>query len=306
MAKDPYKLLEVSKTATDDEIRKSYRKLAKKYHPDVNKDNPKAAEKFKEISAAYTLLSDENLRRQYDTGEVDASGQQQAPFGFGGGGMRGGQFQQADGFDDMSELFSSLFGMNMGGMRGAGMDGMGATRRTYARPSKGADVRYKMTLTFPESLEGGTKRVRMGNGQTLDVKIPRGVDNGATLRLRGKGQPGQHGGPSGDAKVDITVKNHKYLTRDRDNIHLTLPISLQEAVLGASVRISMPSGTVQVKIPAGTNTGKTMRLKGKGLKNGDLYVTLQIILENPSAESLKTWASEAKSSDFNPRQGIFN
>jgi len=187
MAKNPYKLLGVKKSASDAEIRKAYRALAKKYHPDVNKDKPHMAEKFKEISAAYTLLSDKDMKKRYDSGQVDGSGQQQNPFGggrspfgtgFGGmGGMGGGRGASMGGQDDMAELFSSLFGMNMGGMQG----GMQQRRRP---PQKGADIRYKVSLPFIDSITGGTKKLSGG----LTVKIPKGVDEGQVLRVIGKGK----------------------------------------------------------------------------------------------------------------------
>ncbi len=299
MAKDPYKLLGVPKTASEAEIRKAYRALAKKLHPDVNPGDEAAAERFKEISAAYNLLSDEDLRARYDSGQVDASGQQQAPFGFGQGGFGGGfqnrQFEGGD-IDEMADLFSSLFGMNMGARTDP-------RRSQYVRPQKGADVRYKITLPFLEALKGGKKRVKMSNGKTLDVKIPEGVADGTTLRLRGKGEPGKNGGPSGDAKVDIAVKPHKYFTRDGDKLRLRLPISLQEAVLGGKIKIPMLSGSVQLNIPAGTNSGKTLRLRGKGIAGGDLLVTTQIVLENPNDGGLKTWAEASQPPQvFDPRE----
>ena len=292
MAKDPYKLLGVPKSSAEADIRKAYRALAKKYHPDVNQDNPKAAERFKEISAAYTLLSDKKLRKQYDTGHVDASGQQQNPFG----GMRGGQMGGMGGQDDMADLFSSLFGMNMGGMRG----GM---QRPPMRPQKGADIRYKMTLPFMEALKGGMKQLQKG----LKLKIPAGVEDGKVLRMRGKGESGAYGGPAGDALIEIAVKPHKYFTRDGKTLRLDLPISLKEAVLGAKIRLPMPDGSISLNIPAGTNSGTKMRLKGKGVKGGDLVVTTNIVLEDAKSESLKKWAhSEKTDKSFDPRAKIMD
>ena len=302
MAKDPYKLLGVNRSASEAEIRKAYRGLAKKYHPDVNKDNPKAAERFKEISAAYTLLSDKNMKARYDSGQVDGSGQQKNPFagGFGGqnpfGGMGGGRGRRAQmgGQEDMAELFSSLFGMNMGGMRG------GMNQRRPA-PKKGADIRYKMTLPFMDALKGGQKKLKNG----LVVKIPGGVDDGQVIRVAGKGKSGTGGGQAGDAKVEITVKPHRYYSRDGKRLRLSLPISLKEAVLGAKVVIPLPQGEVTLKIPAGSNTGTKMRLKGKGMNGGDLVVTLQIILDKDDAKSLKKWAKKSSTStNFDPREAI--
>ena len=298
MAKDPYKLLGVTRSASEADIRKAYRGLAKKYHPDVNKDNPKAAERFKEISAAYTLLSDKNMKARYDSGQVDGSGQQKNPFagGFGGqnpfGGMGGGRRGQMGGQEDMAELFSSLFGMNMGGMRG----GMNQRR---AAPKKGADIRYKVTLPFIEALKGGQKKLKNG----LIVKIPEGVGDGQVVRIAGKGKPGTGGGQNGDAKVEITVKPHSHYSREGTRLRLTLPVSLKEAVLGAKIAIPLPNGDVSLKIPAGSNTGTKMRLKGKGIKGGDLVVILQVVLDDLDAKSLERWAKKSKSSvNFDPRE----
>ena len=301
MAKDPYKLLGLTRAASEAEIRKAYRGLAKKYHPDVNKDNPKAAERFKEISAAHTLLSDKNMKARYDSGQVDGSGQQKNPFagGFGGsnpfGGMGGGRRRQmAGGQDDMSELFSSLFGMNMGGMRG----GMNQRRKP---PRKGADIRYKMSLPFIDALKGGQKKLKNG----LVVKIPKGADDGHVIRLAGKGKPGIAGGPAGDASVEITLKPHRYFSREGTRLNLTLPVSLKEAVLGAKIPIPLPDGDVTLKIPPASNTGTKMRLKGKGIRGGDLVVTLQLVMDEGEAKSLEKWAKKSRGSKgFNPRREL--
>jgi len=283
VAKDPYKLLGVSKGASDKDIKKAYRALAKKWHPDKNPGDKKAAERFKEISAANTLLSDKNLRAQYDSGGIDASGQQQRPFA-GHGGMGGG-FRTASGAQmsgDMSDLFASLFGMQMGGGRGGPQ-----FRRPAHPPQKGADVRYSLTISLPEAAKGVTKQVRMGNGGQLKIKIPEGVKEGTTLRLRAKGQPGVNGGPPGDAKVTITVQPHKYLRRDGNNLRMDLPITLQEAVLGGKIKVPTPKGNVTLSVGPGSSSGKILRLKGKGVKGGDLLVRLMIILPEKMGEDLK-------------------
>lgn len=294
--KNPYELLGVSKSATDKEIQSAYRKLAKTLHPDVNKDDAAAAERFKEVTAAYNLLSNEKLRAQYDSGQVDANGQQQNPFAGGYGGGRGDGpgystgfggfegFRAGQGQDDMADLFGSLFGMNMGGMRG----GM---HRPPVR-KKGADVRYTLTIGLPESLTGGTRQLTSG----LKFRIPRGVKSGQTLRLRGKGQPGENGGPPGDAKVEVTVEDHPNLRRVGDDLHLDLPISLTESIQGGRVRLNMPNGAISLKIAPGSNTGKRMRLKGKGVNGkGQLIVTLQITL---TKNEMKSARKALKNSDI--------
>lgn len=302
MAKDPYKLLGVAKTASDADIRKAYRSLAKKYHPDVNKDKPAMAEKFKEISAAYTLLSDKDLKARFDSGQVDGSGQQQNPFGRGGGspfntgfggmGGMGGRKGQMGGQDDMADLFSSLFGMNMGGRSGM------QQRRQPAQ--KGADIRYKLTLPFVDAITGGSKKLTSG----LTVKIPKGVEDGQVLRIIGKGKPGINGGPKGDAKIEISIKPHKSFKRDGKKLRLTLPISLKEAVLGGRVSVPLPGGEVDLKIPTGANTGQKMRLKGKGIAGGDLIVTLEVVLAEGDAASLAQWAASPEAKDFDPRKNL--
>lgn len=281
MAKNPYTLLGVAKTATEKEIKSAYRKLAKKLHPDVNPDDAAAEAKFKEVTAAYNLLSNPDLRRQYDTGQVDASGQQQNPFagGFRHANAQGGMDTGFGGFggmgqDDMSDLFSSLFGMNMGGGRRAG----GGFQRRQAPPQKGADVRYKLKMSLVDALTGGVKDL----GKGLNVRFPKGIKDGQTLRLREKGRPGVNGGPAGDAHVKITVQPHKRLSRQGNDLHLTVPISLSEAMKGVKVDLDLPTGKVALSMPAGTNSGKRFRLKGKGVRakdgTGDLYVTTQIKL----------------------------
>jgi len=289
MAKNPYTLLGVAKTASDKEIKSAYRKLAKKYHPDVNPGNKAAEAKFKEITAAYNLLSNESLRKQYDTGQVDASGQQQNPFagGFRHANAQGGMNTGFGGFggmgqDDMSDLFSSLFGMNMGGGRragGMGAGGMGGGyQRRQAPPQKGEDVRYKLRMSLVDALTGGVKDL----GKGLTVRFPKGIKDGQTLRLREKGKPGVNGGPPGDARVKIMVQPHKRLKREGNDLYLTVPISLSEAMKGVKVELDLPTGKVSLSMPAGTNSGKRFRLKGKGVRakdgTGDLYVTAQIVL----------------------------
>lgn len=298
MAEDPYKLLGVSPKASEAEIRKAFRALAKELHPDVNPD-PKAAERFKKINAAYTLLSDKDMKARYDSGQVDGSGQQQNPFAggrpFGSRGPNGqaGGFQ-GGGFDDMSDLFSSLFGMQMGGNRGG----------ARLRPQKGSDIRFALTLNFADAVKGAQKSVKMSNGQTLKIKIPAGTEEGAVLRLRGKGDPGRNGGPNGDAKVEITVKTHKYFRRDGNDLRIDLPITLLEAVEGSKVRVPTTTGSVTVTIPKGASSGKTLRLKGKGVKGGDLYVRLNVVLPDNIDTLGEFIADNAGLFTENPRKTI--
>jgi len=291
MAKNPYSLLGVSKTSSDKEIKSAYRKLAKKWHPDVNPGNTAAESKFKEITAAYNLLSDPKLRKQYDTGQVDASGQQQNPFagGFRHANAQGGMDTGFGGFggmgqDDMADMFSSLFGMNMGGGRrghGAGMGGQmggGGFQQRHAPPQKGEDVRYKLKMSLVDALTGGVKDL----GKGLVVRFPKGIKDGQTLRLREKGKPGVNGGPAGDARVKIIVQPHKRLTREGNDLFLDVPISLSEALKGIKVDLDLPIGSVSLSIPAGTNSGKKFRLKNKGVRakdgTGDLFATAKIVL----------------------------
>ncbi|HHL42707.1 MAG TPA: J domain-containing protein [Hellea balneolensis] len=282
MVKDPYKILGVKRTADEKEIKKAYRQLAKKLHPDVNPDDEKAQERFKEVSAAYTLLSDKDLRAQYDSGQIDGSGQQQNPFAGRGG------FQNADFGEhaEMADIFSTLFGMNMGG---GPRTGHPFTRsRAHPMPRRGADVRYELEIPMIEAITGASKQIRMSDGKSLKLNIPEGIEDGTTLRLRGKGESGIGGGPPGDAKIKIKIKPHKLLRRDGKNLRMDLPISLKEAVLGAKIKVPTPHGAVNLKIAPGTSSGKTLRLKGKGIKGGDLLARLQIILPEKISQDLKT------------------
>lgn len=311
--KNPYDLLGVAKSATDKEIRSAYRKLAKKLHPDVNQGDEVMAERFKEVTAAYNLLSNEDLRRQYDSGAIDDQGQQRNPYA-GGYGSRGGPgfdtgFGGFEGFgargrggagqDDMSDLFSSLFGMNTGPFAGGMRGGMN-------RPQKGADVLYSVDLSLAEALSGGTRKLPSGT----KLRIPEGVKDGQTLRLRGKGQPGLHGGDAGDAKVKVSVRKHPNLSRRGDDLHLRLPVSLSEALKGGPVRIDMPTGTVSVKIAAGSNTGKKMRLKGKGAtgtnkSRGNLIIELVVTLtKDELAKASEITAQLSSESHGDIRKGL--
>lgn len=279
MAADPYSMLGVARGADEAEIKKAYRKLAKELHPDRNKDNPKAAEKFSQVTAAYDLLTDKDKRARFDRGEIDGDGNPVMPpgFGQGGGGPQGGfraDFGDAGG--DFSDLFEGLFG-GRGQQRGGGFAG-GFGRR---QQPKGANVAYRLTVPFIDAATLAPQRITLADGKTIDLKLPAGVESGTQMRLSGKGQPGPGG--NGDAIVTIEVQPHRFFTRDGDDIRVDLPVSLSEAVLGASVRVPTADGAVMLTVPKGSSSGKTLRLKGKGFHKkggarGDQLVTLMVDL----------------------------
>ena len=281
MAADPYSTLGVARGADEAEIKKAYRKLAKELHPDRNKDNPKAAEKFSIVTTAYDLLTDKDKRARFDRGEIDGDGNPTMPpgFGQGGGGPQGGfraDFGDAGG--DFSDLFEGLFGGR--GRQGGGGGFAGGFGGRRAQP-KGANVAYRLTVPFVDAAALAPQRITLADGKTIDLKLPAGVESGTQMRLTGKGQPGAGG--NGDAIVTIEVQPHRFFTRVGDDIRVDLPISLSEAVLGASVRVPTADGAVMLTVPKGSSSGKTLRLKGKGFHKkggarGDQLVTLMVDL----------------------------
>lgn len=289
---DPYTTLGVSRGASEDEVKKAYRKLAKELHPDRNKDNPKAAEKFSTVTQAYDLLMDKDKRARFDRGEIDADGNPTSPFGGGFGGARGGPqggFRPGGGgFDfggggeaDIGDIFEGLFGGRAGAAGGFGGGPQGGFSQGFGRrpsPAKGANVAYRLRVPFEDAAALKPQRIQLRDGGTIDLKLPKGVENGTQMRLSGKGDPGPGG--NGDAIVTIEIDAHRFYTRDGDNIRLDLPITLKEAVEGASVRVPTPEGAVNLKVPAGSSSGKTLRLKERGFHGksarGDLLVTLMI------------------------------
>ncbi|MGN1063696.1 MAG: DnaJ C-terminal domain-containing protein [Alphaproteobacteria bacterium] len=310
-----YDLLGVSKTASDTEIKKAYHKLARTLHPDVNPDKA-AAEKFKKISAAYELLSDKEKRQRYDAGIIDENGNP-TPFGAGAydrsggfGGAGGARYQTYNiNPEDLASMFGGAGGFNfadlfgaMGGM-GAGMNGA-RTRRTtrgfgddYA---DGQDVSYSLNVPFDLSITGGETTVGLANGKNLKIKIPAGVTNDSTLRLKGQGQAGYGG--NGDALINIKVTPSPLYTRDGNHVRLDVPITLKEAVLGAKVTVPTPYGPVAVTVPAHSSSGKTLRLKGRGVKDkGDELVRLMIVLPAQSDVALKRFVENWDRADDNPR-----
>jgi DnaJ-class molecular chaperone len=294
MAADPYSVLGVAKGASEAQIRSAYRKLAKQFHPDLNPGNKQAEARFKEISAAHNLLSDKEKREKFDRGEIDAEGQPVAerswyrPHAEGADGAR---YASNGGFDDFGDVFSDLFGE-----RGAGGDG-GRSRRAQ-RQFPGEDISYSLPVEFLEAARGAKKRVTMPDGKVLDIAIPEGIADRQTLRLKGKGNPGYNGGPPGDAYVEIHIQPHAFFERKDADVHLELPITLGEAVLGGKIEVPTVHGPVAMTVPRGANTGTTLRLKGRGIKAGgtvgDQYVKLKIVLPekpDPELESfVRDWA----------------
>ncbi len=303
MAADPYSILGVARSASEKEVKSAYRKLAKELHPDHNKDNPKASERFAEVTNAYDLLSDKDKRAKFDRGEIDADGNPTMPFGggggggggFSGGGHRG--FRHEGGFEggegpDLSDLFEGIFGGRAGagagagaGMGGGGFSGFGGGRRPP--PPKGANVAYRLQVPFVEAATRASQRITLSSGSTIDLKLPAGVENGQQMRLAGKGEAGP-GGP-GDAIITIEIGPHPFFVRDGDNIRLDLPVTLDEAVNGAKVKVPTVDGAVMLTVAPGSSSGRTLRLKGKGFsrkegERGDQLVTLQIDLPADDAD----------------------
>lgn len=283
---DPYSLLGVARGADEAAIKSAYRKLAKALHPDRNKDNPKAAEKFSEVTRAYDLLSDKDKRAQFDRGEIDADGNPTHPFGFGGG-PGGGTYNRSgragpSGFEfggegaDFGDIFENLFSGGRG-RGGGGFGGFGGGRA--APPEKGASITYRLAVDFVDAATRAPQRITLADGKTIDLKLPAGVESGTQMRLPGKGQPGPGG--AGDAIVTIEVKSHPFYTRDGDNVRLDLPVTLGEAVNGGKIKVPTVDGPVMLGVPAGARSGQTLRLKGKGFTRkdgtrGDQLVTLMI------------------------------
>jgi DnaJ-class molecular chaperone len=275
---DPYQTLGVKKNASQEEIQKAYRQLAKKHHPDLNPGNKQAEEKFKEVSAAYDLLGDADKRARFDRGEIDEQGTERPRQRFYRDFADDSHAYANDaGFADFAgaeDIFSQFF--NREGRANIRM--------------RGSDVRYSLPLDFLDAINGGKRQIALPDGSTLDVTIPPGTRDGQILRLRGKGRPGVNGGPAGDALIEIEVLPHRVFTLKDDDIHAELPISLREAVLGGKVKAPTPSGSVAVTVPKWSNTGTVLRLKGKGAprpdgSKGDEFLTLKVMLpEKPDPE----------------------
>lgn len=283
--RDPYEVLGVRREASTDEIKKAYRQLAKKLHPDLNPGNAKAAAQFKDVSAAYDLLSDPEKKARFDRGEIDASGAETRPrssyrtYAESPGGAKYG------GGADPGDIFEDLFGRSRGWGR--------STIKT-----RGADVSYELTVDFLNAAVGAKRRLTLPDGRTLDVTIPAGADDGQQLRLKGQGTAGLGGGPPGDAYIEIHVQDHPLFKRQGADIHIGLPVTLTEAVRGAKITVPTIDGPVTMTVPKGSNTGTMLRLRGKGVPEkkggprGDQYVRLEVMLPEDADSALERFVEE--------------
>jgi DnaJ-class molecular chaperone len=306
--RDPYEILGVAKAASEADIKKAFRTLAKKHHPDKHAGDAAAQKKFQEISAAYDILGDAEKRAQFDAGAIGNDGnakgfdprggfRQGSPFGFGaGGGNKDFHFS----FDDAQGGGSSFEDLL------AGMMGGGRGRAQQARAAKGEDFNAAITVSLSEAVDGGTRRVAMQNGEQIDVKIPVGVQSGQTIRVKGRGGAGRGGGPNGDVLLQIAVAAHPFITREGNDLRMDLPVTLKEAVAGGKVTVPTLSGALALNVPAGSNTGSILRLKGKGVPAhgredaGDLYVRLVISLPDTPDPALKAFV-EGWPTSYDPR-----
>jgi DnaJ-class molecular chaperone len=296
--KNPYEVLGVASNASSAEIQTAYRKLAKKLHPDLNPGDKTAEEKFKEVAAAYDLLSDAEKRKRFDAGEIDASGAERPRHDFYRDFASADQehpYADASGFADFMDVDDAFAELLRRGQRAR------ANRR-------GQDLHYRLAIEFAESIAGANKRLTLPEGGTLDVKIPPGLVDGQILRLKGKGAPGSGTGGPGDALIEVQVQPDPRFTRIGDDIFLELPISLSEAVLGGRIIVPTPTGSVAMSVPKGSNSGTMLRLKGKGAPRrgggqGDQLVKLKVVLPTPIDPELEAFVSTwSAGKDFNPRE----
>jgi DnaJ-class molecular chaperone len=304
MSDDPYAALGVAKSATQDEIRKAYKKIAKESHPDLNPGDAKAAARFKAAAGAYDLLKDPEKRARFDRGEIDAMGQERPERKFYREYAEGPEatYHTRRGYEDfgeMSDVFADLFG-DRRGARAAGGQGI---------RMRGPDRHYTLEVGFLEAAQGATRRITLPDGQMLDVKIPAGLEDGQTLRLRGKGGEGIGGGPAGDALVTVGVAPHHFFRREGDDILVELPITLDEAVLGARVEVPTIDGRVALSVPKGASSGRTLRIRGRGVKRdggrGDQLVTLKVVAPPQVDDELEAFFRRWREGHaYDPRKGV--
>ena len=305
MARDPYQELGVSRTSSADEIRKAFRKLAKANHPDTNPGNAAAEERFKKVSAAFDIVGDVEKRKKFDAGLIDADGRETAggfggggpwggggPGGFGGQGGRGGGFR-TETFEgaDLGDILGEMFG----GARQGRPGGMGGGFSGFSQ--RGADTRAKLEIDLVDAIRGGKQRIAFSDGRTIDVTIPKGAQDGQTMRLKGQGAPGRAG--PGDAFIEIAIAPHPIFKREGETLVVDLPVTFYDAVLGGKVEAPTPDGPVNVTVPKAANTGTRLRLKGRGLSDakghrGDLFVRLNVTLPETPDPALEAFAEEQK------------
>jgi DnaJ-class molecular chaperone len=320
--RDPYEVLGVPRTASQGEVKKAYRKLAKKLHPDANRNDVGAAVKFAELNAAYEILSEDEKRKAFDRGEIDAEGKPRfrgfegvhpgasgfegfETFTWGPEGVRRSGGGSGGGFGGIDEVLKNMFGEQVRGRR----PDFGAQFEDFAPRGRGQDVAAQVTITLAEAAKGGSRRVHLPNGKEVEVKIPAGLADGQQIRLKGQGYSGPGGGPAGDALITINIAPHPYLKFEGANLRVDVPITLYEAVLGGKVRVPTLDGAVELAIPPGTSAGRTFRLKGKGLPSksgrGDLYASVRIVLpdgkDRELEELMRQWREHKP---YDPRSGM--
>jgi DnaJ-class molecular chaperone len=321
--RDPYQVLGVSRNASQEEIKVAYRRLAKKLHPDLNPGRPDIERQFKEVNAAFDLVGDADKRGRFDRGEIDAAGQEQrttwrsrgsrraggGPFGGFGRGAFGDNPFGSETAEDMFDELLRAARSRAGGSKRSSSTGPGRTdERRGGHDDRGADVTYNLTVDFVEAVQGIRKRVSFPDGKTFDLAIPPGAESGLKLRLKGQGQAGAGPSRAGDAYVEIAVAPHPYFERRGQDVHLDLPITLAEAVLGAAITVPTTDGKVTLKIPAGSNGTSTLRLKGKGVADpksgarGDQYVRLRLMLPEELDRELERFVEKWKPKAYHPRK----
>jgi DnaJ-class molecular chaperone len=303
---DLYAILGVPRDASAEDIRKAYRNLAKQHHPDLNPGSKTAEERFKSVASAYDVLGDTDKRGRYDRGEIDAAGAEARPEnpsyrGYAEG-APGARYRQSAGAgpgmseSDLGDLFEDLFA--------------GTREQRPNAPRRGRDQSYMLTIDFLDAITGATKRLSLPDGKGLDVRIPPGIEDGQTMRLKGQGSPGRQGGPAGDALIEIHITPHEFFRREGRDVHVELPITLSEAVLGGKIMVPTPTGPVTMTVPRRSDTGARLRLRGRGVAAhggqpaGDEFVTLKVVLgdaDDALETFLRGWST---GHSFDPRRSM--